>query len=938
MPVQSGNNAARDRAAARARQEATRRGDTSSPSAGGSLAGLTGKELARARRAQLSAHGKKASTSAWKPSASAARQNPAASRSSGSNGASGSQSNASSSSDDVDQMCSLAESDPDQYGVEADLVRSVCRSRRQAMAKYGKSALPPKPSSQGGPGRNGMPFADEARSQRKPVRVENDTQARSEEGASFESLCSVAKKRPARLGSQASRVRQICQARREAMANKGKRALPAKPASQGGPGRVGYQVPGYLDTSASGREAAKRHREMMCHYGRGSAPSCRPTGRRKTESSSEEASTPKKVETGHTISGHEVKGSQVERSKRVSGNEAGSCRAISGTEYIGFEQYDQFCPTRPQPNAPKVRTTTTARGHGVSGTAVGRAARVTGDERGTCESVTGTEYLSSEDLQAFCGTKARPSHADKVVEGRTEKQMRVTGSDEYRPVRATGGEAGAARSITGSEYADTGVARMTINGAPRKVAETHTYTGRTVSGTAVGRSSHVTGDEPGTCRNVSGTQYLSFEQYESFCDTRPEPGYDKVGIDQSRHGQRITGNLVDRSERVTGNEPGSCARLTGSQYGEPRLCGGGTDKVQSMHTLGGLGLTGQRVDHHPKMSGDEQGGCMPVTGTEYYGAEHYSSYCSASPAPRADKVEESMTCKGQNVGGTPMDRTEHVTGNEYGYDHYVSGTPYANAMHTGCAAPTSHPMAAPTQPSARYVPQDARPAAQASVQEPITAPQDFSVQTPARAARGRVTGSSFDHGGRITGPGNMAMGLITGTPEFRHPEPSAAHPRMGSIMPTPTPAPQAAAPAPAPAPVAPVAPAGPASQAPTQNAPAQPVEAYEPQPEIPAVAPADAALQCAPEAQVRERVTGEGGERCRISGDDWSRNGSVTGTEGQWAQSRNPSMRGQARGAVRNAWVNREVPRPDVPASKITGSSGNDMNSSIITYSGGARG
>ncbi len=790
------------------------------------------------------------------------------------------------------------------------------------MAKYGKSALPPKPASQGGPGRKQMPFADEVRSQSKPAPASNDTQADQEQEALFDSLCTTAKKRPARLGSQAKTVRQICQARREAMANKGKRALPAKPASQGGPGRVGYQVPGYLDTSASGREAAMRHREMLCQYGRGSAPSCRPTGRRKSASS--EAPAPKKVETGHTISGREVKGTQVERSNRVSGNESGSCRAISGTEYVGSEQYDSFCPTRPQPNAPKVRTSTTARGHGVSGTAVGRGTQVTGEERGTCESVTGTEYLSSEDLQSFCGTKARPTHADKVAEGRTEKQMRVTGSDEFRPAPATGGETGANRPITGSEYADSGVARMTINGAPKKVAETHTYQGRSISGTAVGRSSHVTGDEPGTCRNVSGTQYLSAEQYESFCDTTPEPGYDKVGVDQSRQGQRITGNLVDRSERVTGNEPGSCSRVSGSQYGEPRFCGGGVDKVQSMHTLAGRGLTGQRVDHHPKMSGDEQGGCMPVTGTEYYGADHYGAYCSGSPAPRPEKVEESLTCEGQSVGGTPMDRTEQVTGNEYGYDHYVSGTPYTNAMHTGCAAPTSYPLAAPTQPSARYVPQ----AAHAQAQEPITAPQDFSVNTPARDARGRVTGSSFDQGGRITGPGNMAMGLITGTPEFRHPEPSAAHPRMGSIMPTPAPTP-AAAPAPAPAPAAP---------APTQNAPAQPVETAEPQPEFPAAAPVEATLQCAPEEQARERITGEGGERCRISGDDWSRNGSVTGTEGQWSQGRNPSMRGEARGAARNAWVNRDVPRPDIPASKLTGSSGADMNGSTVTYSGGARG
>ena len=118
----------------------------------------------------------------------------------------------------------------------------------------------------------------------------------------------------------------------------------------------------------------------------------------------------------------------------------------------------------------------------------------------------------------------------------------------------TGGESGANRSITGSQYNDAGISRLTING-PSKVALTHTVAGRPVSGIEVGRSIKVTGDAAGSCRAISGTEYLSNEQFQSVCQTRPEPGPAKVGEAASQAGQRITGNLVERTGKVTGNEP-----------------------------------------------------------------------------------------------------------------------------------------------------------------------------------------------------------------------------------------------------------------------------------------------------------------------------------------------------------------------------------------------
>ena len=88
-----------------------------------------------------------------------------------------------------------------------------------------------------------------------------------------------------------------------------------------------------------------------------------------------------------------------------------------------------------------------------------------------------------------------------------------------------------------------------------------------------------------------------------------------------------------------------------------------------------------------------------------------------------------------------------------------------------------------------------------------------------------------------------------------------------------------------------------------------------------------------------ERITGEGREAgTRITGDDWARSGRVTGTEGRWAQTRNPTLRGTQRNMGGGAWSNKDIERPEVPLAKVTGSSGNAGKGAVITVSGGARG
>lgn len=856
------------------------------------LSGLSGKDLARARRAALSRQGK---TAVAKTTNSKPRSQTQAASSINQAKANTSTGSAASASQVADQICATDEQS--NFGTETNRVRNLCRMRRQALATQGRPA-------QAG---NSAPSGRVRPS--KPTASGNESMIEHAEAPSAQEvdeithhvneLCDVAEIKPGRLGPHGKTVRDICRARRQALADRGKKAMPPKPTSQGGPGRNGYQIAGYLDTALHGREAAKRHREMMCHYGRGSAPSCRPSGRVKKNNGAEDTP-PKKVETGHTLSGTSITGTQVERKKQVTGNEPGLCRAVTGTEYVGVEQFTSFCNTKPEANPSKVNLTSTARGHKVSGTEVARTPKLTGGESGTCTTVTGTEYFSNEAHLTLCGTPARPVNADKVALGATAKTHQlVSGVDEFRPVRATGNEQGASKKITGTQYADEGAARLTINGAPPKVHTTHTYAGSSITGTEVGHSVKITGDESGSCRQISGTEYLSNEQFQSYCGTKPETHPAKVGIDRSERGMRITGNLVDRSERVTGNEPGSCKRVTGAQYGSSTLCGGGVDKVHHLHTLAGSTLTGQAVDHSPKLTGDERGGCMPVTGDEYYGVEHFESSCTSTPEPQPNKVAESLTCDGQSVSGTSVDASDKVTGNESGAYRPVSGTPYLGAQQTGCIQPVNRMRQ--EQPAETFNPNFSNPERHAT--ESPKSPEAFSIVSPARAAARRVTGNDMSMNSRITGPSMLANDLITGTPEFRH----------GGNTPS--------------------------RQFPQSMAMANRSE------KVDAIPPANesdntdqAELVCAPQSDTSHRLTGEAAERCRITGDDWSVNDHITGTAGQWASARNPSMRGNPRGMQKNAQVNRNVARPQPPASFITGSSGSDMNGSLITYSGGARG
>ena len=516
----------------------------------------------------------------------------------------------------------------------------------------------------------------------------------------------------------------------------------------------------------------------------------------------------------------------------------------------------------------KVGVSETLSGQLVTGTQANRSVKTTGNEDATCRTITGTEYLGSEVFQTFCQSEA-PSRQ------------------------------------------------------PAKVRVSATSHGNRVTGNEVGRSEKVTGDEPGTCKLVTGTEYVSANQDAAYCGiSSPNPR--KVGQTTTTAGRPVSGVMVGRSEKVTGNEVGSARQLTGDQYVNDHSDLGGRSpvKVASLQTLRGTGITGTHVGRSDQVTGDEPGSCRMVTGDEYVGSQQYDRFCEVRPAPEAAKVGFSVTNRNLVVSGTRTGRSENVTGDEPGTCKVVTGTPYAGLEEAGNWCSTSQVAAVRQRTPMRmgsvmtgiqpgiggvmtgagrgacgdvsgtpYVGADQRIEAcgAASVSDgdfpqPLEdAPwQQFSVQSPARVAqvqrekKGAVTGSSYEFGGRITGPFDMAADKVTGTEQFRF-----------------------------------------------DRRPSQPVL-------VPAQVPAAAAT-----ALQVSRVTGEG-SGLRITGDDWDRGDRVTGTEGVSARRRNPSRRGVLT-AMPGQLPKRNEDVPE-PVSRITGSSGNTVAGSLITVSGGARG
>ena len=403
-----------------------------------------------------------------------------------------------------------------------------------------------------------------------------------------------------------------------------------------------------------------------------------------------------KVGTSATNSGQTVTGTQANRSLKTTGNEASTCRSVTGTQYLGSEVLDQFCQNQPDYKKPtRSSVTSTSAGNKVTGNEVGRSEKVTGDEPGTCKNVTGTVYSSANQSKEYCGEV--PKNPSKVKHSSTFDGLKVSGSLPGRSSLVTGDESGSGHQLTGDQY--LGSEPNPKGRAHEKVGKYNTLNGNALTGTGVGRSEFVTGNEPGSCKNVTGDEYIGSQQYESFCKSKPKAEARKVGVSLSNNANEISGTLTGRSIHVTGDEPGTCKNVTGTPYA-------GLDQVEDncnsdlITDLKGKGkiylggssnarLTGIQPGIGGSMTGSDKGACLNPTGTPYVGGDQLGNNCSNHSTEKNyanSEREKSRSWEEFSVNSPSRDKysdkkRDGVTGNEYENGSKITG-PFDMAKDT----------------------------------------------------------------------------------------------------------------------------------------------------------------------------------------------------------------------------------------------------------------
>ncbi len=592
--------------------------------------------------------------------------------------------------------------------------RAASLARRKAMSSRGKIALSNQDRTRSGnsqPAGTGSPAA--AKQAKTGCGCGCDGAGRADATTTASAPSDTANKARTTVRSPRAKARPIASstaksaalARRQALSSRGKAGL-----SQNGMSAA--QTARASNPKLSGRELAQYIRQQRSKNGGAGTKKSSPVGRQRnkpaltTAAAAQDA--PWKVGASQTTSGQTVTGTMVGRHESLTGDEPSTCRTITGTEYLGADIFSKFCQSDAKAiSAKKVAVTSTSHGNAISGDRMGRASNVTGNEPGTCKNVTGAEYVSAEQVQGYCGELAKKSPR-KAAMAETMKGKTVSGSDVSRSEKVTGDEYGMRRLLTGTQYSKP----EEVGRAPSKVGISATLRGGNVTGTMVGRQEKMTGDEAGSCRNITGDDYIGQEQYGAFCETTPKPTDRKVNASQTLNGRTVTGSLGGRSSQVTGDEPGTC---------------------------------------------------KAVTGTPYAGSEQYKEYCEAPQGNEARARMQKAQTWGKPMTGLQPGIGGHMTGAAKGACGPVSGTPYVGADQAAQACPTTA-----AEPGSPDFPQtlDQSLWGHFSVEAPLHASYTDRAATP-------VSGSQYERGGDITGPFGMAAGKVTGTEQARFDRPKA---------------------------------------------------------------------------------------------------------------------------------------------------------------------
>jgi hypothetical protein len=353
------------------------------------------------------------------------------------------------------------------------------------------------------------------------------------------------------------------------------------------------------DDAGSGREQARARRAEASRLG--SAAISRPQRQGRVRYSP-------KVIVSPTQRGQRVTGLRIGPGEKVTGDEPGAELPVSGTQYLAADG-----PAPAMGGGPKVGLVRTPRGLVVSGTTVRDKVPITGDEFGEHLRITGeadqklhddltprrdgsyrrTQFPRRADPHGATAVGLQPQVAASMGArpglplAITDRGLPVTGTAVGRSARVTGNEAGVCRPITGDPYQDPtyyssecggtggGTAPAAHLNAGRldpvtagKVTVAQTWGGQRVTGPSVEHRPNVTGDEPGSCRPVTGTPYQGPSTVFGWCEPdEVEPATQR--LDPRPEGVAVTGDVPTATETVTGTTeigPLDTDAVTGTPY------------------------------------------------------------------------------------------------------------------------------------------------------------------------------------------------------------------------------------------------------------------------------------------------------------------------------------------------------------------------------------
>lgn len=338
----------------------------------------------------------------------------------------------------------------------------------------------------------------------------------------------------------------------------------------------------------------------------------------------------RKVGLMRTGAGLVVSGTMLRSQVAITGDEAGSGLAITGTTDARLE--DDLTPRSSgsaggwqRPGLPQAfrnasgsrersrvaRIEHSEHGLAITGAAVGRSSRVTGDEGGACRSITGDQYLAAARHQAECGgsgggtaaaellgeARRDPVTRGKVQESLTRAQQRVTGPGFAAHARVSGGAVGSALPVTGTPYQPVPAGAALPQQEPIAV-----------TGDAPRPGDRVTGLARGAERGITGTRYWqdaaagTAGQARSFSVLEPQRAA-RVHAQAEPSVPAITGSFTRGDGRITGNLEFQFQPRRAAEAGKPaahaRLSGEGRSQ--------GHAITGDAWTEHGQVTGTEGG-------------------------------------------------------------------------------------------------------------------------------------------------------------------------------------------------------------------------------------------------------------------------------------------------------------------------------------------